>query len=67
VQRLCQEKIEIYLFIFCYREKEMISGRNISGKSVVTGLLAMTAAAILLTAGLNNSALNSNSNQAVAH
>jgi plastocyanin len=45
----------------------MISGRNISGKSVVTGLLAMTAAAILLTAGLNNSALNSNSNQAVAH
>jgi len=44
----------------------MISGRNISEKLVVTGLLAMTAAAILLTAGLNNSALNINSNQAVA-
>jgi plastocyanin len=44
----------------------MISGKNISEKSVVTGLLAITAAAILLTAGLNNSALNSNSNQAIA-
>jgi peptidoglycan hydrolase CwlO-like protein len=45
---------------------EMISGKNISEKSVVTGLLAITAAAILLTAGLNNSALNSNINQAIA-
>ena len=44
----------------------MISGKDISEKSVVTGLLAITAAAILLTASLNNSALNSNSNQAVA-
>ena len=45
---------------------EMISSKNISEKSVVTGLLAITAAAILLTAGLNNSALNSNINQAIA-
>src|SRR5215210_6391940 len=45
---------------------EMISGKNISEKSVVTGLLAITAAAILLTAGLNNSALKSNINQAIA-
>ena len=44
----------------------MISGKNISEKSVVTGLLAIIAAAILLTASLNNSALNSNSNQAIA-
>src|ERR671914_31582 len=44
----------------------MISGKNISEKSVVIGLVAITAAAILLTAGLNNSALNSNSNQAIA-
>lgn len=39
----------LVIHFFCYREKEMISGRNISEKSVVTGLLAMTAAAILLT------------------
>src|SRR5687768_13868173 len=44
----------------------MISGKNISEKSVVIGLLAIIAAAILLTASLNNSALNSNSNQAIA-
>ena len=44
----------------------MISGKNISEKSVVRDLLVITAAAILLTAGLNNSALNSNSNQAMA-
>jgi hypothetical protein len=44
----------------------MISGKNILEKSVVTGLLAITAEAILLTACLNNSALNSNSNQAIA-
>jgi hypothetical protein len=44
----------------------MISGKNISEKSVVIGLLAIIAAAILLTTSLNNSALNSNSNQAIA-
>ena len=44
----------------------MILGKNISEKSVITGLLAITASAILLTAGLNSSALNSNSNQAIA-
>jgi plastocyanin len=44
----------------------MILGKNIPEKSVVIGLLAIIAAAILLTATLNNSALNSNSNQAIA-
>src|SRR5919112_5660713 len=44
----------------------MISGKDISEKSVITGLLAITASAILLIAGLNSSALNSNSNQGIA-
>jgi plastocyanin len=64
---LFHENLEIYLFILCYtRKSKMILSKNISEKSVVIGLLAITAAAILLTAGLNNSALNSNSNQAIA-
>jgi len=44
----------------------MISGKDISEKSVITGLLAITASAILLSTGLNSSSLNSNSNQAIA-
>ena len=32
----------------------MISNKNISERSTLIGLLAITAAAILLTAGLNN-------------
>jgi plastocyanin len=46
----------------------MISDSNISEKSVIAGLIAVAATAILLSAGLNNSALesNSNNNQAIA-
>ena len=44
----------------------MILGKNIPEKSVVIGLLAIIAAAILPTAGLNSISLNSNSNQAIA-
>jgi plastocyanin len=35
-------------------ESEMISDKNISERSILIGLLAISAAAILLTAGLNN-------------
>ena len=46
----------------------MISYRNISEKSVTAGLIAVAATAMLLTFGLNNSTLesNSNNNQAIA-
>ena len=36
----------------------MISDKNISERSTLIGLLAITAAAILLTAGLNNNSSN---------
>lgn len=44
----------------------MISDSNISEKSVTAGLIAVAATAMLLTFGLNDSALESNNNQAIA-
>ncbi|HEY3526851.1 MAG TPA: hypothetical protein VGK47_11680, partial [Nitrososphaeraceae archaeon] len=41
-------------------ESEMISDKNISERSTLIGLLTITAAAILLTAGLNNNDSSSN-------
>ena len=50
----------IYSILLFLNESEMISDKNISERSTLTGLLAITAAAILLTAGLSNNNISSN-------